>query len=1116
MIPGECMAPSEDSILLVRTNIKTRFLRPLWLTTFLVGLCISGSLVGSAADIVINEVLASNSKHAPLAAYPDYFPDYIEIYNSTASDIRLGPTNAGPSGNWILSTKKNPDPANQAEFFRFPAGSMIPADSYLLIFMDDQTNFPGIHTTFIAYGTNKTTLTLGRTGGRVKLYNLNLPDTFAFDFSDQLVDTIEFGHQIPNLSLGRVPEFTGNFTLTRPTPAGGTIPYTANTPYPFMSAPTSSNQFTLKINEWMATNSVGWDQDWLEVYNPDTNIIAISGLVFVDKLSNLAVPAESRPIPALSFIAPLGFVQLFASKNNDPDAPANELGFSISSDSVEPIYIVAGDRATVIDKVTSNNPQRNKTQGRIPDGEDVLIEQVLGQTRNRILPNTSPEESNFASIPEIVINEVLTHTAPPLEDAIELANTTGTSQNIGDWWLTDDQDNPKKYKIPSGTSIPPYGFKVFYESQFNSTNPVIAAQPFALSSANGDECYLYKADSTGKLLGYRRGISFGPAANGVSFIRHVVTNSFETNVDMVASVELTLGTSVRAIDPASYLSVFRTGTGATNPAPLIGPVVINEIHYHPPAIASGINLIDDTFTEFIEIYNLSESAVLLFDPQQYFENNQRYADGRTNTWRLRGDVSFEFPEDSSLAAGKFALIVSFDPTNLLLLNNFTNKFPALASLIPSEVRIYGPYKGKLSNSGATVEVLRPDSPIGPTLPDFRLVPYYVVDRVNYNDEVPWPISPDGNGTGTGDSLQKRSSYDYGNDPLSWIGAAPTPGKFNTLLGLEPPSILRQPQSLTPTLGESANFAVTASSRGRLAYLWRKNGVNIPDATNATYMILVVTDSDAGNYSVVVSNLFGKVTSDDAVLTVLTTPVFRTQPLAQSIGVGSNVTLSASAYGAAPLVFQWYLSGNPVGAPTVGANVSVLALTNVQTSQAGLYRVEVFNGYGSATSSEAELSVVVYPPDILIAPSNQNRMVDSSVMFTVAVGGTPPFLYQWRFNSGDIPGATNAVYTIPVVAVADGGAYSVVVANSAGSVTSDTATLSVIVPPTLGLHLLAGYPVLRLGGMLGSNFSVQYSSDLSGTNWTSLRSFSNLSVNPYQFLDAGGSTSPARFYRAVMQ
>lgn len=89
-----------------------------------------------------------------------------------------------------------------------------------------------------------------------------------------------------------------------------------------------------------------------------------------------------------------------------------------------------------------------------------------------------------------------------------------------------DEQSKHRQEIPnpSGTIIPPYGFKVFYESQFNSTNPAVAAQPFTLNSANGDECYLYKADSTGKLLGYRRGITFGPAANGVSFIRHVVSD----------------------------------------------------------------------------------------------------------------------------------------------------------------------------------------------------------------------------------------------------------------------------------------------------------------------------------------------------------------------------------------------------------------------------------------------------------------------------------------------------------------------------------------------------------------------------------------------------------------
>lgn len=44
----------------------------------------------------------------------------------------------------------------------------------------------------------------------------------------------------------------------------------------------------------MATNSAGADKDWLEVYNPDTNIVTLSGLIFVDELNNLAIPAESR------------------------------------------------------------------------------------------------------------------------------------------------------------------------------------------------------------------------------------------------------------------------------------------------------------------------------------------------------------------------------------------------------------------------------------------------------------------------------------------------------------------------------------------------------------------------------------------------------------------------------------------------------------------------------------------------------------------------------------------------------------------------------------------------------------------------------------------------------
>jgi hypothetical protein len=310
--------------------------------------------------------------------------------------------------------------------------------------------------------------------------------------------------------------------------------------------------------------------------------------------------------------------------------------------------------------------------------------------------------------------------------------------------------------------------------------------------------------------------------------------------------------------------------------------------------------------------------------------------------------------------------------------------------------------------------------------------------------------------------------------------------------------------------------------GAEKYQWQKNGANLVDGGNlsgsatASLTITALSDSDAANYSVIISNTYGSVTSSVATLMVNDSLIFVMQPMSQTVSGGTNVTFEAAAYGASPMVFQWYYNDSPVGSPTFGTNTSSYSLTNVQASQSGNYSVQVINGNGSLMSSNAVLTVIVLPPSIVTQPTSQTALLGNSVSFSVSLTGTPPFNYQWRFNGENITGATNAVYAIASVATNNSGNYSVVVTNSADSVTSSNALLTVIFPPTLEMQLLAGYPFLRLTGMLSNNYNVQYTSYLHSNNWINLLSITNLPASPFEFIDPAGSGQPARFYRAVMQ
>src|SRR5205085_8858810 len=206
--------------------------------------------------------------------------------------------------------------------------------------------------------------------------------------------------------------------------------------------------------------------------------------------------------------------------------------------------------------------------------------------------------------------------------------------------------------------------------------------------------------------------------------------------------------------------------------PKMGPLVISEIMYHPPDIFTGTNFIDDGLNEYIEVYNITPNTLHLYDTNGFYccdpITHGNYADGRTNTWKLGGMVNFDLPANTQLSPGASLLLVNFDPIlDISQLNFFRARYG-----VPSSVPIFGPYSGgKLKNSGGAVELYKPDPPQPPDHPDFKFVPYILVDRVNFNDHAPWPIAADG----TGKALQRIVPENYGNEPLNWVAANPTPG-----------------------------------------------------------------------------------------------------------------------------------------------------------------------------------------------------------------------------------------------------------------------------------------------------------------------------------------------------
>lgn len=336
--------------------------------------------------------------------------------------------------------------------------------------------------------------------------------------------------------------------------------------------------------------------------------------------------------------------------------------------------------------------------------------------------------------PEIYVNEILAHTDIPQVDGIELYNPTGSPVNIGGWWLSDNRDIPKKFRIPDNTMIGALDYWAVNEDNDGNPNSFPPAGyfggAFALSE-NGESVVLSSADAAGNLTGYQDNIDFPGTDNGVSIGRTVDSQGRVAYVPM-ESITYTINRFVANPD------------GNENSAPKIGPVVISEVRYNPAGAEP----------EFIELTNITGATVALYDSIV-----------ASNTWLFSSGVDFSFPANfPSIPANGRVIILPQGTSGTAFRSTFS---------IPPAVVIYGDavgFTGALSNEGEKL-VLSKKGP--PNADEGGSAPTITVDYMDYEVASPWPVLTEEGGR----SIERIDLNAFGGEATNWkasnaVGGSP--------------------------------------------------------------------------------------------------------------------------------------------------------------------------------------------------------------------------------------------------------------------------------------------------------------------------------------------------------
>ena len=911
--------------------------------------------------VVLNEILANN---ASLAEPDGSITDWVELYNLSQQEVDL-------------SEMSLSDKSTLPRRWVIPEGTRLAGESRRVIRMDSSSAASTQAAEILNTGFG-----LSAQGDEIFLF-----DTLARNGT--LIDSVRFGVQAANYSLGRSSYITNSWILNVPTPGLANLPALLG------------DTFHLRVNEWMASPTSG--EDWFELYNPDPLPVSLGGLFLTDDLAR----RTQHPISSLSFLgigSVGGYVQFEA--DGAPEKGSAHVPFKLGADG-DTVALFHSDGSTPIDIRAFGPQKRGISEGRFPDGGDTLA----------VFPRSpTPGAANFLPFASVRINEIATHA--PQGPTLELWNTTDQDLPIGGWWLSTDETDPKQFRIASHTTLAARGFLVFSAPDLQSTEGTLILDPLRTKTI-----LLSAADTRGALSGLRNQVKVGNLDKGDGAGGFLTSQGYE-------------------------FPILRTLTlGDSNTPPKVGPLVINEVYYHPPAAGEAEGRL-----EYIELHNASDSTLTLEDPNL-----------GTNVWHLRNGVDFDLPAALSLPPMGFVVLVAFDPGANA---NETATFRARFS-VPDEVPLLGPWEGQLDNAGDTLELNRPGLRIG------ERVPRVVVDKLSYRDLAPWPTSADGAGSGIGFSLQRRAALSYGNEATNWVAAVPSPGKLNGFSPVAIPSINSPSVSLALPIGTTTTLTALATGTAPFLFQWALNGLDIPAATNASLALTSIAEADAGFYTVRVSNPWGSAWGVQATIQLMMPPRITREPDGLVLAPGEPATMSVGAVGTPPLRFQWMRNQESLS----GETRSLLALKALQPGELGEYQVIVSNAFGSTTSSVARVEVAT-PPRFLQQPQPSALAVNEGqwAQISASVAGSPPLRVQWRRNGIALRDATNAILTLPHARASDAGSYTLLAANPHGESLSTPAILSIRLAPVLSVT---------------SKSERLFESDGTEAEWVILRSGSNL-------------------------